>query len=97
MTVPEGKMPKLYKDLDRKGLLIIDDWMLIKLSEEESASLLEVIHRRRHKKSTIFCSQYAPAGWHQQIAEEMFADAILDRIVHNTNQIHLNFQKIRLP
>ncbi len=84
-----GKMPKLYKDLDKKDLLIIDDWMLIKLSEEESASLLEVIHRRHNKKSTIFCSQFAPAGWHQRISEETLADAILDRIVYNAYQIHL--------
>lgn len=85
----EGKMPKLYKDLDKKDLLIIDDWMLVKLSEEESASLLEVIHRRHHKKSTVFCSQFAPAGWHQRIAEDTLADAILDRIVYNSYQIHL--------
>ena len=82
-------MSKLYKDLDKKDLLIIDDWMLIKLSEDESASLLEVIHRRHQKKSTIFCTQIAPAGWHQRIAEETLADAILDRIVHNAYQIHL--------
>jgi hypothetical protein len=49
----------------------------------------EFLHKEpRHKRSsTIFCSQFAPAGWHGKIGELTLADAILDRIVHDSYQI----------
>ena len=44
--------------------------------------------KARHKKaSTIFSSQFAPAGWHGKIGEGTLADAILDRIVHDSYKI----------
>ena len=60
----EGKFLKFKKDIAKVDLLIIDDWMLVKLTEEESTMLLEVIHSRHRRKSTMFCSQFAPPGWH---------------------------------
>ncbi|MCK9176782.1 MAG: ATP-binding protein [Clostridiales bacterium] len=85
----EGKFLKFKKDIAKVDLLIIDDWMLVKLTEEESTMLLEVIHSRHRRKSTMFCSQFAPPGWHLRIPEETIADAILDRIVYDSYEIHL--------
>lgn len=85
----EGKFLKFKKDIAKVDLLIIDDWMLVKLTEEESTMLLEVIHSRHRRKSTMFCSQFAPPGWHLRIPEEIIADAILDRIVYDSYEIHL--------
>lgn len=85
----EGKFLKFKKDIAKIDLLIIDDWMLIKLTEEEATMLLEVIHSRHRRKSTMFCSQFAPPGWHLRIPEETIADAILDRIVYDSYEIQL--------
>jgi DNA replication protein DnaC len=41
------------------------------------------------RQSTIFCSQFQPAGWHKKIGEETIADAILDRIVNNSYTIEI--------
>lgn len=39
-------------------LLILDEWMLLKPTDTEQKDIFELLHRRRKKSSTIFCSQY---------------------------------------
>lgn len=85
----ERTTAKCWKELVKVDLLIVDDWMLIKIDAEEARILFELIHRRHRRKSTILCSQFAPPGWHKRIPEETLADAILDRIVYDSHQIHL--------
>jgi DNA replication protein DnaC len=80
------KTAKQYRSVD---LLIIDEWMLVALNEYEARDLLEIIHVRHKRASTMFCSQFQPAGWHKKIGEETIADAILDRIVHDSYTIEI--------
>ena len=46
--------------------------------------LLELLERRYDQASTVFCTQYAQRDWHQRLGAVVHADAIMDRIVHNT-------------
>ncbi len=39
------------------------------------------------KASTIFCSQFEVGGWYHKIGEPTLADAICDRIVHDSYTI----------
>jgi len=87
-----GATRKLYKELARVSLLILDDWMLIKLTADESRFIYEIVHRRHKTASTVFCSQFAPAGWHHRIAEETLADAILDRIIYDSYIVEIKSQ-----
>jgi DNA replication protein DnaC len=80
----EGTFKKVIKDYKRVGLFILDDWLLIPLSNLEARDLLEIVEARHKRASTIFISQFAPQGWHNRIGEETLADAILDRIVHDS-------------
>ncbi len=86
----EGNIKKLLHQYLKVNLLILDDWMLISLRESEARDLLEIIHYRHKKASTVFCSQFAPAGWHSKIGEATLADAILDRIVHDSYTIEIH-------
>jgi DNA replication protein DnaC len=86
----EGVLGKMMKALKRVQLLIIDEWLLIPLTEGESRLLLEIIEARHKKASTVFSSQFAPAGWHGKIGEGPLADAILDRIVHDSYTIMIH-------
>ncbi|MBT9158720.1 MAG: Insertion sequence IS5376 putative ATP-binding protein [Firmicutes bacterium] len=83
----EGSYRKLMNQYKKYNLLVIDEWLLIPLVESEARDLLEIIEARHQKSSTIFSSQFAPAGWHAKIGEETLADAILDRIVHDSYTI----------
>jgi len=64
--------------------------MLIALEKSEARDLMEIIHYRHNNASTIFCSQFAPAGWHAKIGEATLADAILDRIVYDSYHIEIH-------
>lgn len=49
--------------------------------------MFEIIEARHQESSTIFSSQFSPDGWHEKIGENTLADAILDRIVHDSYKI----------
>ena len=59
----------IYKKVPAKYaapiLLIIDEWLLLKPTEPEQHDIRELLHRRRRKSSTIFCSQYDSNGWYE--------------------------------
>lgn len=65
-------------------LLVIDEWLLDEPDDEVRSMLLELLERRYDAVSTVFCTQYAKKDWHQRLGGGVHADAIMDRIVHNT-------------
>lgn len=83
----DGSYRKLIKKYTKIELLIIDEWLLMELSLEDSVHIFEIVEARLKKTSTIFCSQFSPEGWHEKIKNIQLADAILDRIKHNSHQI----------
>jgi DNA replication protein DnaC len=83
----EGIYQRVMKTYKKIPLLILDEWLLVSLKESEARDLLEIVEARHQRGSTIFCSQFAPAGWHGKIGESTLADAILDRIVHSSYTI----------
>lgn len=87
----EGKFKDVIKQYQKYTLLILDEWLLVKLTENEARDLLEIIHARHHRASTIFCSQFAPLGWYSKFSEGQIADAILDRIVHDSYLIEIQY------
>ncbi len=87
----EGRFKEVLRQYQKFPLLILDEWLLIKLSEGEARDLLEIIHARHKRASTIFCSQFSPIGWYGKFPEATVADAILDRIVHDSYMIEIQY------
>src|SRR5699024_875025 len=83
----DGSFRKIIQKYKKIDVLILDEWLLTELSEESSLHVLEIIEARLKRTSTIFCSQYAPEGWHSKLGKAQIADAILDRIVHDSHKI----------
>jgi len=81
----EGIFRKVMKQYKKVNLLILDEWLLTPLKGNEARDLLEIIEARHRIGSTIL--QFDPQGWHEKIGEETLADAILDRIVHDSYNI----------
>lgn len=84
----EGQFKKVTKTYAKVDLLILDEWLLRRLSAQESYDLLEIIEHRSKHGSTIFCTQYETAGWYERInpdpeQDSPIADAIMDRIINN--------------
>lgn len=86
----EGVFKKVMKHYKKVSLLILDEWLLTPLKETQAMDLLEIVEARHQNASTIFCTQFSPRGWHEKIGEDTLADAILDRIVHDSYTIFID-------
>jgi DNA replication protein DnaC len=85
-----GIFKKTIEAYKKTTLLILDEWLLTALTASETRDLLELVESRHKRCSTIFSSQFAPAGWIEKIGEGPLADAILDRIVYDSYQIFMD-------
>lgn len=85
----------LLGKLAKTDLLVIDDFGLAPLSDNERRDLLEIMEDRHNTRSTLITSQYPISDWHSLIGEQTIADAILDRIVHNAHKITLTGESMR--
>lgn len=65
-------------------LLVIDEWLINDVSQDDIQFLFELFEQRYDKSSTIFVSQYKIEDWHSRLGGSLHADAIMDRIVHNS-------------
>ena len=83
----EGTYNKVIAGYKKVNLLILDEWLLYPLKDIEARDLLEIAESRHKKASAIFCSQFDVGGWHAQIGEPTLADAVVDRIVHDSYTI----------
>ncbi|MGN6710285.1 ATP-binding protein [Anaerocolumna jejuensis] len=87
----EGTYRKVLSKYTNPVVLILDEWLLLKPTVNERKDIFELLSKRRKKSSTIFCAQYKSEGWYEQLgcSDEPLADAILDRIVHNSYIINI--------
>ncbi|QQT46934.1 transposase [Sphingobacterium multivorum] len=85
----EGSMHKLLDRIAKADLLILDDFGLVNLDQQQRLDLMEIIEDRHARSSTIIASQLPVASWYDVIGEDTIADAVLDRIVHTSHRIEL--------
>lgn len=90
-----GRYAKMLHSLAKIDLLILDDWGLSALSDEQRRDVLEIIEDRSHSKSTLITSQIPIDHWHKIIGDPTLADAILDRIIHQAYQFNLKGESMR--
>ena len=91
----DGRHARLLRTLSRVDLLILDDFGLGPLDAPARQDLLEIAEERYGRRSTVITSQPPVDEWHALIGEPTYADAILDRIVHNAHRIELDGDTIR--
>lgn len=91
----DGRHARLLRTLTRVELLILDDWGLQPLDAQARHDLLEIVEERYGRRSTIVTSQPPVDRWHDLIGDHTYADAILDRLIHNAHRIELAGESIR--
>ncbi|MBX9667954.1 MAG: IS21-like element helper ATPase IstB [Candidatus Obscuribacterales bacterium] len=84
-----GDYHSVLNGLSKKSLLVIDDFALAPLTDEQRRDLLEIVEDRYNRRSTIVVSQVPHDHWHEIIGDPTIADAILDRLVHNAHKLQL--------
>ena len=91
----DGRYLRQLKSLGQAELLILDDWGLAPLQDEQRRDLLELAEERHSRKSTLIVSQIPIEKWHDLIGESTIADAVLDRLVHNAHKISMKGDSMR--
>ena len=91
----DGSYLKHLARLNKVSLLILDDFGLQKLDNQEREILMDLIEDRHDRSSTMIASQIPISKWYDVIGEGTIADAILDRIVHSAHKINLSGESLR--
>lgn len=91
----DGTYQKQLLALSRKQLLLLDDWGMEKLSPDHAGHLLELLEDRYQTSSTIMISQLPVKEWYNMIGNATVADALLDRLIHNSHRIELEGESMR--
>lgn len=91
----DGRFPRLFRQLVKTDLLILDDWGPDRLTASQRRDLMEIVEDRYGTGSTVITSQLPISAWHEVIDEPTFADAILDRLIHNAHRLPLDGPSLR--
>lgn len=83
VTLSREKGQKVLKKYASYQLLILDEWLMDDLTDQESYFIFELVERRYETASTVFCTQYRRGDWLDRLKISVRGDAITDRLVHN--------------
>lgn len=90
-----GKYLDFIKKLSRVELLIIDDFGLRNYTHLEANTLYDILEEKYNKGAVIVTSQVKPLGWKSLFEDEVIAEAILDRLVSNSQEYLLTGSSYR--
>lgn len=91
----DGSYRKQLRHLAKIDLLIIDDWGLEPLTAAHRNDLMEIMDDRHEATSTLMISQLPTDQWYASIGDNTLADAILDRLMHNSHRLTLKGESMR--
>ncbi len=91
----DGSYTNLLKKYSRFQLLILDDFGVSPMVEDDATNLFEIIEDRTNINSTIITSQLPVSEWYNYLNNNTIADAILDRVVHSSHRVELEGESMR--
>jgi len=95
MAKADGSYLKELAKIERQHVIILDDFGLQPLDNQNRIALLEIIEDRHNKGGIIVTSQLPIEGWYEIIGEKTIADAVLDRLIHQSHRIELRGESMR--
>lgn len=95
MAKADGSYLKELAKIERQHVIILDDFGLQPLDNQNRIALLEIIEDRHNKGGIIVTSQLPIKGWYEIIGEKTIADAVLDRLIHQSHRIELRGESMR--
>ena len=93
----DGTYTRLLGRVAKADVLVLDDWGIAPLRDQERRDMLELVEDRHGVRSTIITSQLPVENWHDYLGDPTIADALLDRVVHNAHRIKLKGPTRRKP
>jgi DNA replication protein DnaC len=91
----DGTYTNLLNKYSKFQLLILDDFGVAPMVEDDATNLFEIIEDRTNINSTIITSQLPVNQWYSYLNNNTIADAILDRVVYSSHRIELQGESMR--
>jgi DNA replication protein DnaC len=95
MAKADGSHLRELSRIEKQDLLILDDFGIQAFDASGRALLMDIVEDRHGKRSTIIASQVPVKNWYDVIGEQTVADAILDRLVHQSVRVELKGESLR--
>jgi DNA replication protein DnaC len=91
----DGSLSRLLPVLTKVDVLVVDDFAMSPLADQERRLFLEICDDRYRRRATVLASQLPVDKWHKQIGDPTVADSILDRLVHQAYRFELSGESLR--
>lgn len=91
----DGTYAAALARLAKLDVLVLDDFLIGPLKDQERRDLVEILEDRYGKSSTVVTTQVPTKLWHEKLADPTMADAICDRVIHNAHVVALRGPSIR--
>lgn len=91
----DGRFPRIFRQIVKADLVILDDWGPERMTAPQRRDLMEIVEDRYGIGATLVTSQLPVDAWHDIVDEPTFADAILDRLIHNAHRLNLDGPSMR--
>lgn len=95
MAKADGSHLRELARIEKQDLLILDDFGIQAFDASSRSLLMDIVEDRHGRHSTIIASQVPVKNWYDVIGEQTVADAILDRLVHQSVRIELKGESLR--
>lgn len=82
--------------LKKSDLVIIDDLMYMAMDQREANLFFHLINHLYQRSSIVLTSNKSPDQWTQLLGDDGISSAILDRLLHRVEVIHLNNDSYRM-
>ena len=84
------------KRVQSSDLVIIDDLMYMAMDQREANLFFQMINHLYEQSSIILTSNKSPDQWGELMGDEGITTAILDRLLHRVEVIHMNGDSYRM-
>ncbi len=91
----DGTMPRMLQRLALTDVLVVDDWAMAPMVENERRDFWEICEDHYQQRSLVLTSQLPVAKWYEQIGDPTVAEGILDRAIHGAHRIELRGDSLR--
>lgn len=96
MARVERRLKNEFDKIAACDLIIIDDFGIKKLNNDQILDLMEIIEDRHGRKATVIVSQIPVSDWYDCLeTNTTAADAILDRTIHSAIRFELKGDSLR--
>lgn len=95
MARNDGRYQNMMAQMVKCEVLVLDDLLISPITQDAQRELLRIVEDRYGRKSTIITSQLPIKAWHNAMQDPTVADAIMDRIVHNSHKLELKGESMR--